>query len=264
VIRHTFSLLNGIGEKLERNLWERGILTWDDFIKNPEIEGISPERKSAYDSLLTHASIELEVGNAEYFARILKRSEHWRLFKVFGADAVCLDIETNGLVPGSGGYATVVGLYDGRDSRCLVRGENLSVDALNKALTGYKCLITFYGAAFDVPFLMRTMPGVKFNIPHFDLCFAARKVRMEGGLKKLEEKLGIVREESVQGMTGYDAVKLWQQAKRGSSEAMRLLRIYNMEDTRHLLDIASVIYDKMRLLCGIDEYIGDRLACRFA
>lgn len=264
MIRHTFSLLNGIGEKLERNLWERGILTWDDFIKTPEIEGISPERKSVYDALLTHASLELGVGNAEYFARILKRSEHWRLFKVFGDEAVCLDIETNGLVPGSGGYATVVGLYDGHDSRCFVKGENLTVDELNRALSGYKCLITFYGAAFDVPFLMRTMPGVKFNIPHFDLCFAARKVQMEGGLKKLEERLGITREESVQGMTGYDAVKLWKQARRGSSEAMELLRIYNLEDTRHLLAIASVIYSKMRELCGIDEYIGKRLACGFA
>jgi uncharacterized protein len=264
VIRHTFSLLNGIGEKLERNLWERGILTWDDFIKTPEIEGISPERKSAYDGLLTHASIELGVRNAEYFARMLKRSEHWRLFKIFGGEAVCLDIETNGLVPGSGGYATVVGLYDGHDSRCLVRGENLTVDELNRALAGYKCLITFYGAAFDVPFLMRTMPGVKFRMPHFDLCFAARKVQMEGGLKKLEERLGITREESVQGMTGYDAVKLWKQARRGSSEAMELLRIYNLEDTRHLLVIAAVIYDKMRSLCGIDKYIDNRLACGFA
>jgi uncharacterized protein len=264
VIRHTFSLLNGIGEKLERNLWERGILTWDDFINTPEIEGISPERKSAYDGLLTHASIELGVGNAEYFARMLKRNEHWRLFKAFGDEAVCLDIETNGLVPGAGGYATVVGLYDGRESRCLVRGENLSVDELNRELSGYKCLITFYGAAFDVPFLMRTMPGVKFNIPHFDLCFAARRVQLEGGLKKLEARLGIIREESVQGMNGYDAVKLWKQARRGSSEAMDLLLTYNMEDTKNLLAIASIIYDKMRSLSGIEEYTRARLACGVA
>jgi len=264
VIRHTFSLLNGIGEKLERNLWERGILTWDDFIKTPEIEGISPERKSAYDGLLTHASIELGVGNAEYFARMLKRSEHWRLFGVFGSEAIGMDIETNGLVPGAGGYATVVGLHNGRESRCFVRGDNLTVEDLNRELAGYKCLITFYGAAFDVPFLLRTMPGVKFNIPHFDLCFAGRRVQMEGGLKKIEAQLGITRHESVQGMNGYDAVKLWEQARRGSTEAMDRLLTYNMEDTRHLLTIASVIYDKMRLLSGIEEYARGRLTCGFA
>ena len=207
MIRHTFSLLNGIGEKLERSLWRRGILTWDDFLRLKEIEGISPERKIAYDDLLTRASIELGVGNAEYFARILKRREHWRLFDIFGEGAVCLDIETNGLQPGSGGYATVVGLYDGHDCRCFVRGENLTVENLNRELSRYKYLITFYGAAFDVPFLIRTFPGIKFDIPHFDLCFTARRLEMNGGLKKLEQMLGIDREECVRGLNGYDAEK---------------------------------------------------------
>jgi uncharacterized protein YprB with RNaseH-like and TPR domain len=261
VIRHTFSLLNGIGEKLERSLWKKGILTWDDFLETREIDGLSPERKIGYDDLLTRASIELGVGNAEYFARILKRREHWRLFEVFGEGAVCLDIETNGLQPGAGGYATVVGLYDGYDCRCLVRDEDLTVENLNRELEGYKCLITFYGAAFDIPFLLRTFPGVKFNIPHFDLCFTARRLEMNGGLKKLEQMLGIERQESVRGMNGYDAVKLWEQVRRGSSEAMERLLIYNMEDTKHLLKIAGVLYDKMKALSGIEECMGEKKVC---
>jgi len=264
VIRHTFSLLSGIGEKLERSLWKRGILTWDDFLKLKEIEGISPERKVSYDDLLTRASIELGIGNAEYFARILKRREHWRLFEVFGDGAVCLDIETNGLQPGAGGYATVVGLYDGFDCRCFVSGEDLTVENINSALAGYKYLITFYGAAFDIPFLLRTMPGVRFDIPHFDLCFAARRLELNGGLKKLEQMLGINRQESVRGMNGYDAVKLWEQAKRGSSEAMERLLIYNMEDTKHLLEIAGVLYEKMKRLSGIEECRGEKKVCECA
>ncbi|HTZ19059.1 MAG TPA: ribonuclease H-like domain-containing protein [Dissulfurispiraceae bacterium] len=261
VIRHTFSLLNGIGEKLERSLWRKGILSWDDFLRTEEIEGISPERKIGYDELLTRASIELGMGNARYFSRILKRREHWRLFEAFGKDAVCLDIETNGLQPGAGGYATVVGLYNGYDSRCLVRGENLTVENLNRELEGYRCIITFYGAAFDVPFLLRTFPGVKFDIPHFDLCFTARRLEMNGGLKKLELMLGIERHESVRGMNGYDAVKLWEQAKRGSAEAMEMLLLYNQEDTKHLLKIAKVLYDKMKALSGIEECIGANKVC---
>lgn len=261
MIRHTFSLLNGIGEKLERSLWKRGLLTWEDFIQAPAIEGISAERKSAYNDLLTHAAIELGIGNAEYFARMLKRREHWRLFDTFRNEAICMDIETNGLMPGSGGHATVVGLYNGFESRCLVHGENLNAENLNRELAGHKCLITFYGAAFDVPFLLRTLPGVKFDMPHFDLCFAARRVKMEGGLKKLEVMLGINRDESVKGMNGYDAVKLWDQARRGSPEAMERLLAYNREDTMHLPVIASVIYEKMKLLSGIEEYAQGRLAC---
>ena len=69
------------------------------------------------------------------------------------------DIETSGLMPDKGGYVTVVGMYDGCDYKCFVRGNGLSPENLNKALSGYKYLITFYGAVFDIPFLFRSMPG---------------------------------------------------------------------------------------------------------
>jgi uncharacterized protein len=255
VIRHTFSMLSGIGEKLERRLWSRGILMWEDFCRCGGIEGISAERKSGYDNQLIQSSVELAVENAEYFARIMKRREHWRLFEVFKQGAVCLDIETNGFQPGIGGYVTVVGLYDGYDARCFIRGENLSAEALNSALSGYKYLITFYGAAFDVPFLLRTVPGVRFDIPHFDLCFAARRLGINGGLKKLERIFGIDRDETVRGLDGYDAVKLWERARRGSSEALDLLVTYNREDTIHLMELAAILYDQMKSSTGIHQYV---------
>lgn len=254
MIRHTFSLLNGIGEKLERVLWKRGILTWDKFCTCKEIDGISPERKKLYDDQLAQASMELGVGNAEYFARIMKRREHWRLFDAFRDGAVCLDIETNGFQPGQGGYVTVVGLYDGHDWKSFVRGENLTTEGLNHALKGYKCLITFYGAAFDIPFLLRSFPGVRFDIPHFDLCFAARRLELNGGLKKLETLFGIERDEAVKGMSGYDAVKLWEQARKGNAEARELLLTYNREDTMNLLQLADILYQRMRSSTGIEEY----------
>jgi len=254
MIRQTFSLLNGIGEKLERHIWRKGILTWDDFCNCREIEGISPERKIIYDNQLLQASMELSFGNAEYFARIMKRREHWRLFDEFKNDAVCLDIETNGFQAGRGGYVTVVGFYDGHDWKSLVRGENLTTESLNRALSGYKCLITFSGAIFDVPFLLRSFPGVRFDIPHFDLCFAARRLGINGGLKKLEVLFGINRDESVKGMNGYDAVRLWEQTKNGSLEARELLLTYNREDTMSLLGIAEILYERLKHSTGIEEY----------
>ena len=260
MIRHTFSLLNGIGEKLERHIWRKSILTWDGFRNTKEIDGISPERKSIYDTQLMQASIELGVGNAEYFARIMKRREHWRLFDVFRGGAVCLDIETNGLQPGYGGYATVIGLYNGFEWKYLIRGENLTAENLNRELSGYKYLVTFYGAAFDVPFLLRSLPGVRFAIPHFDLCFAARRLEINGGLKKLEALFGIDRDDSVKGMNGYDAVKLWEQAKKGSREARELLLVYNKEDTINLMRLADIMYRKLKGSTGIEEFI----ACGYA
>jgi len=259
VIRHTFSLLNGIGERLERHIWRGGILSWDNFCNCKEIEGISPERKILYDNQLMQSSMELGVGNAEYFAKIIKRREHWRLFDAFKNGALCLDIETNGFHPGRGGYVTVVGLYDGYESQCFVRGENLTVENLNRALAGYKCLITFYGSSFDIPFLLRSLPGVRFDIPHFDLCFAARRLKINGGLKKLEVMFGIERDDSVKGMDGYEAVKLWEAHRKGSQEARELLLTYNREDTINLLKLADILYPRLRASTGIEEYLTNGL-----
>jgi hypothetical protein len=255
MIHHTFSFLHGIGERLERRFWRSGILTWDDFIAAEGIEGLGPESKSLYDSQLTAHAKHLAQGDARHFARTMKRRDHWKLYEVFGGEAVCLDIETNGLRPEYGGYATVVGLYDGYDWTCLVKDENLTTDNLNRALSGYKCLITFYGAAFDVPFLQRCFPGVRFDIPHFDLCFAARRVGFNGGLKKLEVECGVCREEAVRGLNGYDAVKLWDRAERGSLEARNLLLVYNREDTRNLLALAGLLYRKLKVSTGIEQFV---------
>ncbi|NTU42761.1 MAG: hypothetical protein HGA78_06850 [Nitrospirales bacterium] len=255
MIRHTFSMLNGIGEKLERQLWSMGILTWDDFCGRDEIEGISPERKRFYDEQLLHLSQELSKGNAEYFSRVLKRREHWRLFETFRDRALCLDIETNGLQPDNGGYVTVVGLYDGYDCKCFVRGDNLTVDNLNREMASCRMLITFYGSTFDVPFLFRSLPGVKFFVPHFDLCHASRSLGIMGGLKRLEEMFGIERDDAVRGMNGYDAVKLWDSARRGSYEARERLLTYNREDTKNLMNLAQIIYQRMKVATGIEEYL---------
>ena len=255
MIRNTFSILNGIGERLERRLWKNGILTWDDFINVSDLNFINPKKKSLFDKYLSSALRELAEGNAVYFAGTIRRREHWRLFDIFKGEAACLDIETSGLMPGNGGYVTVVGIYDGYDYRFLIGGIDLTSENLQRELSGYKYLITFYGSAFDIPFLMRTMPDVKFDVPHFDICFGSRRIGLKGGLKKLEMDFGIERNEAVKGMDGYDAVKLWGYARRGSKEALELLITYNKEDTVNLFKIADIIYQRLRSQTGIEEYL---------
>lgn len=255
MIRNTFSILNGIGEKLERRLWRDGILTWDDFIGAGDIDAISPERKAVFNKAFASAAEHLDKRDAVFFNKTVKRRDHWRFFEIFRGEAVCLDIETNGLQVGRGGYVTVVGLYDGYECKSLVAGDNLTVESLNRELAGYKCLITYYGVSFDIPFLLKALPGARFDIPHFDLCYAAKKLGMDGGLKKLEAMLGIEREESVKGIDGYAAVKLWELARRGDCEAKRLLLTYNREDTVNLLEIADILYNKLKQATGIEEYL---------
>lgn len=255
MIQNTFCILDGIGEKTERKIWESGILSWDDFLDAEDLLGLSRERKGLLNESLFLHQRELRRGNAPYFFDTLKQREHWRLFELFRDHAVCLDIETNGFQPSQGGYVTMVGLYDGYDYKCFLHGRDLTAENLSRELSQYKCLITFYGACFDVPFLLRTFSGVQFNIPHFDLCFASKRLGIQGGLKRIETYFGIERDCDTKGLNGYDAVKLWESAKRGSSESLDLLVKYNREDTVNLMEIASQIYERLRQATGIEAYI---------
>ena len=255
MINNTFSMLNGIGGNLERKLWKSGILTWEDFIGSGELDFISPSRKKLFDEELKTARKNLDDGNAAWFSEAVRGSEHWRLFDAFRDGAVCLDIETTGYQPHSGGYPTVVGLYDGSDFKCFVHGRDLTAKRVSAELSRYKYLITFYGSVFDIPFLEKSLPGFSVQMPHFDLCFGTRRLGYKGGLKSLEKEFGIQRDEDVKGMDGYAAVRLWEKARRGNGEAMSLLLRYNREDTVNLMGMASTVYDNLRAMTGIEEYI---------
>jgi len=255
MITNTFSILSGIGPGTEKKLWKEGILTWRDFTSSPSIRFIPGRRKSMYDDTLTEASERLEARDSGFFGQKVKSSDQWRLFGEFGHEAVCLDIETNGLAAGDGGVPTVVGLYGGDGFTALVRGEGLSSHALMERLSNYKYLITFYGSVFDIPFLRRTLPGFEVSMPHLDLCFASRSLGYKGGLKKLEATLGIGRAEETVGLDGYAAVILWKRAERGDRRALDLLVRYNMEDTVNLMHIAGILYPRLKASTGIEEFI---------
>jgi uncharacterized protein YprB with RNaseH-like and TPR domain len=74
-------------------------------------------------------------------------------------------------------------------------------------------------------------------------------------LKKLEHDLGIERDEAVVGLDGYDAVKLWESARKGSTEALERLIKYNREDTVNLMQIATILYERLKQSTGIEEYL---------
>lgn len=255
MIRHSFSVFDGIGEKLEGRLWDGGILTWDDFVGADTLPSISRKRSDLIKETILFFSEELQRRNPEPFHTFLRPREHWRLFEIFRSDAACLDIETNGLPPRSGGKVTVVGIGNGNDCRCLVRGEDLTLENLQEELSRYRLLITFFGSSFDIPFLKRVFPGLRVEIPHFDICFGARRVGLKGGLKKLETIMGIERGEEVLGMDGYEAVLLWRQWLKGRRDALDLLLQYNREDTINLLPLAEKVYGLLRESTGIDNYL---------
>jgi uncharacterized protein YprB with RNaseH-like and TPR domain len=141
---------------------------------------------------------------------------------------------------------TVVGIYrPGRGLRQLVAGRDLSGDAIDAALEGVKLLVTFFGASFDLPFLQKEFSYLRFEYPHYDLCFAAKRVGIKGGLKKVEKQFEIAREDDVDGLDGYAAVLLWQAHCRGDAAALDTLLKYNAADTENLLPLAAIIYERL-------------------
>lgn len=194
----------------------------------------------------------------QFFSKNLKKREHWRLFQEFLDNAVCLDIETNGLTHEKGGYVTVVGLYSVQGYQSLIRGETLTEENLQQSLNKYKYLITFYGSIFDIPFLKKEFPNLQIeHIPHFDLFFAGKRLGIQGGLKKLETMFLIEGQEALKGLNGYDAVKLWKAYLNGSIDSLELLISYNRADTENLFHLGKIFYEMLRSQVGIEEFMGD-------
>jgi len=244
MLTSTFVLLKGIGPGTERRLWEDGITDWSTFLRQPVLSGMSSARKAWYDRDLAAAASCLEAGQADFFRTCLKSRDHWRLFETFGHRALYLDIETTGMSARLG-QLTVVGLYRNGRMSSLVRGENLTEDRLHDELERTDLFVTFFGSGFDIPYLQTVYPRLNFKKPHFDLCFAARRLGMRGGLKFLERELHIHRDPDLEGLDGWDAVRLWHQWRGGDEAALDLLLRYNAADARNLEPLAQLLYERM-------------------
>ena len=134
---------------------------------------------------------------------------------------------------------TVVGLHRHGQTMSLVRGETLTAERLQAELDHCDLLVTFFGSVFDIPYLCAKFPGLRLPPWHFDLCFAARRLALQGGLKHIEQTLGIERSESIRGLDGWDAVRLWSQWSHGDLVARDQLLAYNRADTEHLVLLAD-------------------------
>lgn len=249
MLTSTFVHLKGIGPSTERRLWEDGIADWATFRREARLTGIAPARKDAYDAELASAQNHLELHDPRYFATCLHSRDHWRLFHTFGARALYLDIETTGLSAREG-HVTIVGLHRQGRMRTLIAGQTLTQEAIQDELNQADLLITFFGTVFDVPYLHSCFPGLRISIPHFDLCFGARRVGLQGGLKAIERELEIARESDLLQLDGWDAVRLWQQYRTGSEAALDQLVRYNAADTKNLEPLAACLYERLALRYG--------------
>lgn len=226
------------------------MLSWDEFERRDSLDGITPARKSVMDRELGTAIESWEQGRTEYFSRLLPSGQHWRMYDRLKDDTAYLDIETDGLGPGT--VMTMVSVHKGGRTTTLTRGIDLDADRLRLALDGSKMLVTFNGSSFDLPMIEKEFPFVLPKVPHYDLRHACPKVGLRGGLKQVEVLLGYRRPQEVEYVTGEEAVYLWHLWERkGSDNALKLLMRYNQEDTKNLEPLAQVVYS--RLAEGLDR-----------
>ena len=246
MLTSTFVLLQGVGPVTERRWWHDGVLDWRNFVDRPRIAGLSPERKALYNETLLLALAAFEARDFFSLAARLPNREHWRFYDICRSTALYLDIETTGLSPSDpSGAVTVVGLHQNGCTTTLVEGDTLTTDRLQTELDRCTLLVTFFGSVFDVPYLRVKFPRLRFPMPHFDLCLAARRLGMRGGLKHLEQELGLERAHDLQGLDGLDAVRLWSQWRLGNQTALDTLLAYNRADTETLVPLAALVYKEM-------------------
>lgn len=248
MIKSSFIFLPKIKAAKEEAIWNQGIKNWDDFLKADMIKGISKSAKKGYDFLINEARNALRNDDSSYFAKKLPSTETWRLYDYFKEDSVFLDIETSNASK-SNSYLTVVGLFNGIDTKIMVKDVNLDIAALRKELRNYKVMLTFNGSSFDLPYLIKAYPGLLPDIPHIDIRHLAKKAGMIGGLKEIEKKIGIKRDYiDVEKLFGGDPIKLWKMFRAsGDKYYLELLVRYNEEDVINLKKIAEYAISRLKI-----------------
>ncbi len=259
MITGTFIFLERIGNKLEQGIWKNGIRDWDNFLARKNINGIARRRKLYYDRKLLNARKALYNFDSAYFMDVLPQSEMWRLYDFFREDAVFLDIETTGLSKNNDDV-TVFGLYDGVNTKIMIKGVNLDYNALKKELQKYKLIVTFNGASFDLPFIEKRHQNLLPKIPNFDVKSITGRLGLKGGLKNIEKLLGIKRSNIVDKFYGGDALTLWRMYRAtGDDYYLNLLVEYNEYDIINLKIVAEHCVKKMKERLFNSHFASDAL-----
>lgn len=231
VLRATFLHLSGVGPVTEVELWRAGARDWQDLLPIARTLGIGADGRARLEREVAASEAALAGHDAAWFGRRLPEREHWRLYPEFERETGFLDIETTGLSPYAG-IVTVVGVHGRGRTRSFVAGEDL--EELPAYLAQFQLLVTFNGSRFDLPFLRVTFPQMIVPPVHIDLRFLLYRLGLAGGLKRIEERLGVGDRTGVEGIHGLDAVRLWQEYRRGNADALRRLVRYNRADTVNL------------------------------
>ncbi|MBI4016088.1 MAG: ribonuclease H-like domain-containing protein [Candidatus Aenigmarchaeota archaeon] len=241
MFRQSFIFLPSVSYAKESAIWRQGITDWNEFITSSKVKGFSRTTKEQADEKIRQVKRLFYNDEIKLLAEVLPNKEHWRLYDDYKSEAVFLDVETEGEY----GNITVVGLFDGENTKTFVRGINMDRKTIQQEIAKYKLLITYNGSSFDLPVIKRFFQ-LNPIVPHIDLRGVCSRIRLTGGLKSIEKQLGIKRPESIKYVNGNDAAELWHCWKAtGDRDFLDMLVTYNEEDIVNLKPIADLAIKKL-------------------
>lgn len=234
MLTSTFQHLKGIGKIKEKQLWDSGIISWQDFENQNEIQLSIFSKDREIDNILNESKKAFQNKQVDFFADNLKSQEYYRIAFSFPEDTLFLDIETTGL---SKYYddITLLGLSLGGQYHVYIKGQNIK--SINNIISKAKVIVTFNGSLFDLPFIREKFPKLKLPLVHIDLRFLAKRVDLSGGQKKIEQEIGIRRRKELSDLRGEAAPLLWHRYCRGNLDSLKTLISYNHADVEGMKSI---------------------------
>lgn len=147
-----------------------------------------------------------------------------------------LDIETT-----FAGAISVVGIYRPDTGTTQLVGGGVNDLNLYESLAGVATIVTFNGSSFDLPMIRkRLLADLKAEFDHRDLLYVCRRKGLRGGLKVVEQILGIGR--ATAGISGWDAPRLWHRYEAYNDQsALATLLAYNIEDVVNLATLEAIL-----------------------
>jgi uncharacterized protein YprB with RNaseH-like and TPR domain len=236
MLQNTFVHLPGVGPHRERALWDQGILDWSNLLATAEAGQLPGRIRESWLQLIRDSVDALAVGDVDFFKPLLPSRETWRLYPEFADRALFLDIETTGLA-GDHDEITLIGALGNGELALFINGINL--EHFPAYIEHFPLLVTFNGIQFDVPFLRAQIPHARLDQANIDLRFVLASLGYKGGLKVVENVLGLHRDPAIQGVDGFEAVRLWHLYRRGDKSALEKLILYNLTDVANLVELAE-------------------------
>jgi len=157
-----------------------------------------------------------------------------------------LDIETTGLSRHFSDI-TVIGIAIEENRHLQVHQlleDSLTDKKLINTLKQADHIYTYNGSRFDLPFIKAKF-GINLakEFRHIDLMYNCWGNNLKGGLKAVEQLLGIERKHK--GIDGFMAVQLWRDYKNNNDEdALKTLLEYKREDILNL----TILRKKLKVI----------------